>query len=144
MPLAFSDVRKTFINFVTDSQVWNGLISNAFSIGVIVSVLILLILVLSYDENKSTSKNMTSFVLYSCIFTTIMFAVHDSVLIYNYKLKNENTVEKNIISGSFNSNRNDSQFFNDIVKINGAAEMQQQAIPVSQSSPLPSDVNQRF
>ena len=117
MPLAFSDVRKSCLNFITDSQVWTGLISNAFSIGIIVSIIILLILDLTYDEEKSTTKNMISFVLYTCVFNTVMYALHDSVLLYNYKLKNENALEKNIISGGFNSNNTNSQFFEGTVAI---------------------------
>lgn len=122
MPLAFLDVRKTFINFVTNSNVWNGLISNAFSIGIIVSIIILLILVLSYNESKSITKNMISFVLYSSIFTTVMFVLHDSVLLYNYKIKNSNELERKVISNDFTSNNPNSQFFSDIVPINGARE----------------------
>jgi hypothetical protein len=161
MPLAFSDVKKTFINFITDSNVWNGLISNAFSIGMIVSIIILLILVLSYDESKSTTKNMISFVLYSSIFTIIMFVLHDSVLIHNYKIKNSNELEKKVISGNFNSNNPNAQFFGDIQPIdrsnsfNGAGENHSSqmnssqmnssqmnssvVVPVSQSTPIPND-----
>lgn len=126
MPLAFSDVRKNIISGFSDSALWNGLISNSFSIGIFVSVIILLILMLTYNENKSNFKNMFSFVLYSSIFSTIAFALHDSVLLHNYKLKMEDKIEKNIISSNFNSNKDDARFFeNSIVNIgNGTPQNQ--------------------
>ena len=137
MPLAFSDVRKSFIDFITNSNVWNGLVSNAFSVGLIVSIIILLILVLSYDENKSTTKNMISFILYSSIFSIVMFVIHDTVLIRNYKLKNTNEIEKNIISGGYNSNTDAANYHSEIVPIQVSGGSSEYVHPVSQSVPIP-------
>jgi hypothetical protein len=51
-------------------------------------------------------------------------ALHDSVLLYNYKIKHDNTFEKKLISGNFNSNKSDSQFFDDTVKVNNETSVQ--------------------
>lgn len=118
MPLAFSDVRRNIIGFISDSHIWNSLISNAFTIGIIVSLSLLLILLVVYDEKKSNTRNIIGFVLYSTIFSTLAFALHDSILISNYDKKRNTELESSIVTNTLTSNRQDAKFFNDIVPVN--------------------------
>lgn len=101
--LKLSEISKSGIGFVADSKLWNKLLSNPFSIGILVSICILFIILITYNSESSKSKNIFTFMIYSTVFNTIAFAVHDMI-----KESNNNIVEgaeeeeeiANVVTGS--------------------------------------------
>jgi hypothetical protein len=101
--LKLNEIAKLSVGFVADSKLWNKLLSNPFSIGILVSICILFIILITYNEENSKLKNIITFMIYATVFNTIAFAVHDMI-----KEANENVVEgaeeeseiANVVAGS--------------------------------------------
>lgn len=133
--LKLSEIAKLSVGFVADSKLWNKLLSNPFSIGILVSICILFIILITYNEESSKSKNIFTFMIYAIVFNTIAFAVHDMI-----KEANENVVEgaeeeeeiTNVVTGS-----NLQYYDSSIIPVPDSNYSQQPQQQMQYNQPLP-------
>lgn len=80
MPFQVKSAATNIIAAICENSVINSIIVNPFTMGILVTLVMIMLFLYVYDVDSGIGSNLFTFGLYSTVISTMLLALHDTVL----------------------------------------------------------------